>query len=105
MLNQTNSILAIKIKDNQNGVITQTPVSIDRCCKPFVAEPNTSNISTIIDDIPRAPCNMSKEEFLFNYVERRKAVILRGCQEEWPALNWTFEGIFCIRHDHICCKF
>ena len=92
-LNQTNSILVIRIKNNEKGSITHTPISIDRCCKPFNVEPNISSASYIKDEIPRASCNMTKEDFIVNYVQKRKSVILRGCQETWNARKWTFEGI------------
>ena len=88
-LNQTNSIIAIRIKDNRNGSIRHNPISIDRCCRTFMVKPN---ISSIKDKIPRAPCNMTKEEFYLKYVQKRKSVILRGCQKQWRARNWTFEG-------------
>ena len=67
---------------------------IDRCCKPFSFEPNELSITSIKDGIPRAPCNMSKADFLSKYVQKRKAVILQGCQKTWRARKWTFEGIF-----------
>ena len=91
-LNQTNSIIVIKIKDNRKGSIAYTPISIDRCCKSFTVEPNISNISSIKDTIPRASCNMRKEDFLSKYVQKRKSLILQGCQNEWRARKWTLEG-------------
>ena len=91
-LNQTNSIIVIKIKDNRKGSIAHTPISIDRCCKSFTVEPNISNISSIKDIIPRASCNMTKEDFLSKYVQKRKALILQGCQNQWRARKWTLEG-------------
>ena len=92
-LNQTNSIIAIRIKDNRNGSIRHTPISIDRCCRTFMVKPN---ISSIKDEIPRAPCNMSKEDFYLKYVQKRKSVILRGCQKSWRARKWTLEGILLL---------
>ena len=89
-LDQTSSIMIIKIKDNEKGSVSHTPTLIDRCCKRFMVEPS---ISSIKDKIPRAPCNMTKEEFYLKYVQKRKSVILRGCQKQWRARNWTFEGI------------
>ena len=91
-LNQTNSIIVIKIKDNRKGSIAHTPISIDRCCKSFPVEPNISNISSIKDIIPRASCNMTKEDFLSKYVQKRMALILQGCQNQWRARKWTLEG-------------
>ena len=81
----------MRIKGNEKGSITHNPISIDRCCKPFMVEPN---ISSIKDEIPRAPCNMTKEEFYLKHVRERKPVILRGCQKKWRARKWTFEGTF-----------
>ena len=95
-LNQTNSMIAIRIrkKNDAKGAITETKKLIDRCCKPFGIEPNELTIQSIKDGIPRAPCNMSKPDFLSKYVQKRKAVILQGCQKTWRARKWTFEGIF-----------
>ena len=84
----------IRIRDNKMGKITQTPNIVDRCCKPFEKEPDISHKLTIKDDIPRIQCNISKEEFFSEYVQKRKASILLGCQKKWPARKWTFEGIF-----------
>ena len=93
-LNQTKSMIAIRIKNNKKDVITESPISIDRCCKPFMVEPNVLKMSSIKDRIPRAPCNMSSANFLSKYVQKRKAVILRGCQKTWRARKWTVEGTF-----------
>ena len=90
-LNQTSSLIVIKIKDHKQGSVNHTPAPIDRCCKGFMVEPS---IYSIKDEIPRAPCNMSKEEFYLGYVRKRKSVILRGCHKNWRARNWTFEGKF-----------
>ena len=92
-VNQTNSIIAIRIKDIKNGSISHTPISINRCCRAFMIKPN---ISSIKDEIPRAPCNMSKEEFYLKYVLKRKPVMLRGCQKSWRARKWTLEGILLL---------
>ena len=94
-LNQTTSMIAIRIrkKNNEKGEITEAKKSVDRCCNPFRVEPNQFSIQSIKDGIPRAPCNMSKADFLSKYVQKRKAVILQGCQKTWRARKWTFEGI------------
>ena len=95
-LNQTNCMIAIRIRmqNNAKGAITETQKLIDRCCKPFSVEPNQLSMPSIKDGIPRVPCNMSKADFLSKYVQKRKAVILQGCQKTWRARKWTFEGIF-----------
>ena len=98
-VNQTSSIIVMKIKDNKKGSVSHSPTSIDRCCKRFMVEPN---ISSIKDGIPRVPCNITKEEFYLQYVRKRKAVILRGCQKNWRARNWTFEGTFQLNSYFYC---
>ena len=84
----------IQIEQNQKGSLTHTPISIDRCCKSFKVEPNISNANTIKDEIPRANCNMTRKDFFSKYVQKRKVVILQGCQKKWSARKWTFEGKF-----------
>lgn len=96
-LNQTDRLIVIRIKGNKKGSINHTPITIDRCCRPFMVEPN---ISSIEDKIPRAPCNMTKEDFILKYVRKRISVILRGCQKSWPARKWTFEGM--LMQIHVC---
>ena len=81
------------MQNNAKGAITETQKLIDRCCKPFSVEPNQLSMPSIKDGIPRVPCNMSKADFLSKYVQKRKAVILRGCQKSWRARKWTLEGI------------
>ena len=93
-LSRTNCLLAIKTKYSRKGSITHTPISIDRCCKSFTVEPNISNASSIKDEIPRVNCNMTKKDFLSKFVQKRKVVILQGCQKMWRARKWTFEGKF-----------
>ena len=93
-LSSSKNLMIIRIKDNKRGEIIQTPMSINRCCKPFKVEPDISNKKYINDVIPRVSCNMGKDPFLTEYVQKRKAVILLGCQKDWPARKWTFEGIF-----------
>ena len=88
-VNKTKNRMVIKIKNNKVGTITQTPIYVDRCCTPFKIEPD---ITSIKDNIPRAQCNISKADFLSEYVHKRKAVMLVGCQKNWPARKWTFEG-------------
>ena len=102
-VNQTNSVIIIKIRNHRKGSITLTPISVDRCCKSIAEEPNIPNGSAIKDEMPRITCNMTKEDFLAQYVQKRKAVILQGCQKTWPARKWTFEGIFMLS-SYFCCK-
>ena len=98
-LNQTNSMIVIRIKGNENGSITHNPISIDRCCKPFIVEPN---ISSNKDEIQGLHCNMAKEDFYLKHVRARKSVILRGCQKKWRARKWTFQGTFRLNTYFYC---
>ena len=41
----------------------------------------------------RIDCHISKDIFTAEYVNQRQAVILKGCQTEWKAKNWTFENL------------
>ena len=97
--NQTKSIIVIRIKDNNKGSISHTPISIDRCCRTFVVE---LDVSSFKDEIPRDSCNITKEDFNVKYVRKRKSVILRGCQKSWSARKWTFKGISQLNS---CCIF
>ena len=46
-----------------------------------------------IDNMERISCDISKDEFKRDYADRRRSVILLGCQEEWKAKNWTFGNL------------
>ena len=40
----------------------------------------------------RLPCDMDRDTFERDYVNKRKAAILTGCTKDWPAKDWTIEG-------------
>ena len=62
---------------------------IDRCCKL-----NAKNVEYDgIDNMKRIDCNLSQKEFTEKYVNKRDAVMMVGCQEEWKAKNWTIENL------------
>ena len=103
-LNESKNLLIIRIKGNSKGELTQTLPSIDRCCKSFENPPNASHKNSIRDKIPRALCNISKEYFLSEYVQKRKAVILLGCQNKWNARKWTFKGRYLLNWCSYCQK-
>ena len=69
--------------------ISHTFPMIDRCCKP--------NGKTLkfdgVDNMDRIFCNITKEDFKKDYIDRRKPVILLGCQENWKAKHWSFKGL------------
>ena len=91
-IGQLNSVIVIRIRDNQKGSISHTPMSLDRCCRYLTNDSSMPDASSIKDVIPRAQCNMTKAEFLSKYVNKRKPVMLQGCQKTWRARKWTFEG-------------
>ena len=71
-----------------NQIKHRFPV-VDRCCKSKEQTITYDNI----DNMERISCNISKDEFKSDYANRRKSVILLGCQEEWKAKNWTFGNL------------
>jgi hypothetical protein len=54
------------------------------------------------DTLPRIHCNMSKEEFFKNYVDKREPVMITGCLQEWPKYvrEWTLEKILRTFNNH-----
>ena len=83
-------IIKLHSLPNNGSDIVHTQPAIDRCCKP------SKNKKELVfhgkDEIPRINCNYAKTEFVKNYIRRRRPVILEGCQDSWPARNWTFKG-------------
>ena len=63
---------------------------IDRCCKSN----GKSSEFDRIDNMQRISCDITKDIFKREYVEKRKPVLLTGCQENWQAKNWTFGNLF-----------
>ena len=74
---------------NLKNMIDHTFPKIDRCCKL-----NNRKVEyDYIDNMKRIDCHISKDIFTAKYVNQRQAVILKGCQTEWKAKNWTFENL------------
>ena len=69
--------------------IRHTFPPIDRCCHVNGRILKFDNI----DDIDRIQCNITSNDFKNDYVDKRKPVILNGCQESWKARNWTFGNL------------
>ena len=62
------------------------------CCSK-TAVPTMAEIEAA-DNMPRISCNISREEFVLKYEIPRKAVMLVGCDEDWPArTEWTYEKL------------
>ena len=92
-MNETGNVLIIRIRNVPNGQIAHTLPKLDRCCKLDETASSEPLHFTGKDDIKRISCDIDKREFLREYVKKRRAVILEGCQEKWPARKWTFKGI------------
>ena len=73
-------------------MITHTFPKIERCCK--VNEFNGRNIEYDgIDNLDRIKCDISKNDFIEKYVNKRQPVMMVGCQESWNAKHWTIENL------------
>ena len=68
---------------------------IDICC-PEHGQVNTRYIlETVHDTMPRIECDITAEDFLTNYVKKRKPVILKNCTEDWIAQKeWSMRKLF-----------
>ena len=74
--------------ENSSKIYHSFP-KIDRCCKL-----NARNVEYDgIDNMKRIKCNLSQKEFTRTYVNKRDAIMMIGCQEEWKAKNWTIENL------------
>ena len=74
---------------NLKNMIDHTFPKIDRCCKLKDRRIEYDGI----DNMKRIDCDVSKEEFSAKYVNRREAIIMKGCQTKWKAKNWTIENL------------
>ena len=84
-----NSEEALILNLNLSNMIEHTFPKIDRCCKT-----NGKNIDYDgIDNIKRIDCNISRKYFTNKYVNRREPIMIKGCQTEWKASNWTIENL------------
>ena len=85
--NKSGDNLILNLLESQN--IFHTYKKIDKCCK-F----NGGGVEYDgIDNMERIKCNISKTEFTETYVNKREAVIMTGCQDEWKAKSWTIENL------------
>ena len=90
----TNFII-LKIRNVKKGKIYHTQRSVNRCCKTSDSQKTVFQdySSFIKDNIPRISCDINKQLFFNNYIEKRIAVMLTGCQEDWQSKQWTFKGM------------
>ena len=104
LINSNNSENSIELNIEKSHMITHTFPKIDLCCK--VNGLNGKNIEyDDIDNLERIQCDISKNEFIEKYVNKRKIVMMIGCQDSWKAKNWTIEyllgTIHILHHLHI----
>ncbi|XP_023337022.1 uncharacterized protein LOC111708023 isoform X2 [Eurytemora carolleeae] len=70
----------VSLHPGNNQILDRDTTNINKCCPetPFFTEIDISN-TEIPMMIKKIRCNISKEEFLENYVKKRIPVILKGC--------------------------
>ena len=90
IVSSTNPADIIILNLNLNHMIDHTLPKIDRCCK---LNDDLEVKYDGIDNIQRIDCNIPKNEFLEKYVNGREAVLMKGCENEWMARNWTIENL------------
>ena len=74
---------------NLKKMIHHTFPKIDRCCKLNNRKVEYDGI----DNMKRIDCDISKDEFIAKYVNKREAIMMKGCQTKWKAKNWTIENL------------
>ena len=72
-----------------SNMIDHTFPKVDRCCKTIGKNIDYDGI----DNIKRIDCNISRKNFTNTYVNRREPIMVKGCQTEWKASNWTIENL------------
>ena len=96
--NDSEDVLIMNL--NLNHMIDHTFPKIDRCCRLNGRKIKYDNF----DNMERIECNMSQREFTKKFVNKREAVMMKGCQNEWKAKNWTIENLLerynFIENDH-----
>jgi hypothetical protein len=68
--------------------VQHTLPELDRCCKLNGKKVQFDGF----DNIPRISCDLPEDEFVNKYLNKREPVMLVGCQDKWPAKDWTFNG-------------
>ena len=91
IVTSTNPADVIILNLNLNQMIDHTLPKINQCCKLNGAREVKYDG---IDNIQRIDCNISQNEFLEKYVNEREVVMMKGCQNEWMAKNWTIANLF-----------
>ena len=85
--NYSQDVIILNLKLNHS--IYHTFQEIDKCCKL-----NGKNVEYDgIDNMEQIDCKMPRKEFTEKFVNRREAVIMKGCQTDWKARNWTIQNL------------
>ena len=97
--NESSNCIVLKIRNTKPKKIYHTRRVVNRCCKKSNHEKASFGdySSFIKDSIPRISCDTDKQFFFDNYIKKRVPVMMIGCQEGWPAKQWTFNGMFCFK--------
>ena len=81
-------ILNLELKDK----IQHTFPLLDRCCKSSKGKKMALRYDNI-DNLERISCDIPEDEFKEHYVDKRRTIMLTGCQKEWQARNWTIHNL------------
>ena len=72
----------------------ERPYATNHCCMSKGPLPTPEDV-TLVDEIPRVSCNLTKEEFRERYETPRLPVALVGCDKNWRASKvWTKDKLF-----------
>jgi len=67
---------------------------IDTCCPESKNVDTEKVFKTVNDNMPRISCDISKEDFLEQYVKQKVPVILLNCTRKWKAQReWTMANL------------
>lgn len=78
-------IINLTLKTN----VFHTLPKINQCC----VFNNKSLKYDGLNNLKRINCNISQEDFVRNYINKREMVMLTGCQDHWKAKNWTVHNL------------
>ena len=85
----------ITINLNLKNMVKHTFEPIDRCC---TAKKKLLKFDGI-DNMNRISCDISKDDFTKDFINKRRPVILTGCQRHWKASNWTINSLLLRYHE------
>ena len=94
--NESTNFIVLKFRNTNPKKIYHSRKAVNRCCKKSNDENAIFQEYSLFikDSIPRISCDTDKQFFFDNYIQKRVPVMMIGCQEGWPAKQWTFKGMF-----------